>query len=462
MIFTGAPSNSGSEEYEAMIAEDPGRLLHKRIRAMDLWRKMLSMLFETGHPWITFKDSCNIRSPQQHVGVVHSSNLCTEITLNTSADEIAVCNLGSVNLTRHLDKKKRALDLKKIKKTVRTAVRMLDNVIDINYYSVPQARSSNIRHRPVGLGVMGFQDALYELRIPYGSDDAVAFADRSMEMISYCTIDASSKLAKERGSYASFEGSLWSRGILPLDSLKRLGEERPPGCLEADFSTTLDWDGLRDKVRKRGMRNSNVMAIAPTATIANVVGRVAVDRADLRKPVREIEPVRRVHGRQSLSCPRSQAARPVGFGNGERPQVLRRQREADRPRTPGSEGALRDGVRNRAAMDRRRREPAAEVDRPGAVPQPVYRRCRRQETRHHLPHGVAQGLEDHVLPAVARSDGDGEVDARWRGHIERGGCGRREDGKRRTSGMRHRRSGMRSMPVAVAGREREENRPCRA
>ncbi len=260
------------EEYEAMIAEDPSRLLHKRIRAVDLWRKMLSMLFETGHPWITFKDSCNIRSPQQHAGVVHSSNLCTEITLNTSGDEIAVCNLGSVNLTRHLDTKKRALDLKKIRKTVRTAVRMLDNVIDINYYSVPQARRSNMRHRPVGLGIMGFQDALYELRIPYGSDDAVAFADRSMEVISYCAIDASSKLAKERGSYASFEGSLWSRGILPIDSLKRLGEERPSGCLEVEFSTTLDWDGLRDKVRKRGMRNSNVMAIAPTATIANVVG----------------------------------------------------------------------------------------------------------------------------------------------------------------------------------------------
>ena len=260
------------EEYEAIIAEDPGSLLHKRIRAVDLWRKMLSMLFETGHPWITFKDSCNVRSPQQHTGVVHSSNLCTEITLNTSADEIAVCNLGSVNLTQHLDRKKRSLDLKKIRRTVRTAVRMLDNVIDINYYSVPQARSSNMRHRPVGLGIMGFQDALYELRIPYGSEAAVEFADRSMEVISYCAIDASSKLAKERGSYASFEGSLWSRGILPLDSLKRLGDERPSGCLEADFSTTLDWDGLRDKVRKRGMRNSNVMAIAPTATIANVVG----------------------------------------------------------------------------------------------------------------------------------------------------------------------------------------------
>ena len=260
------------EEYEAMIAEDPASLLHKKIPAVDLWRKMLSMLFETGHPWITFKDSCNIRSPQQHTGVVHSSNLCTEITLNTSADEIAVCNLGSVNLTQHLDRKKRSLDLKKIKKTVRTAVRMLDNVIDINYYSVPQARSSNMRHRPVGLGVMGFQDALYELRIPYGSDGAVTFADRSMEAISYCAIDASSKLAKERGSYASFEGSLWSRGVLPIDALRRLGDERPAGCLEVDFSTTLDWDSLRDKVRKRGMRNSNVMAIAPTATIANVVG----------------------------------------------------------------------------------------------------------------------------------------------------------------------------------------------
>ncbi|MDE0452740.1 MAG: ribonucleoside-diphosphate reductase subunit alpha [Gammaproteobacteria bacterium] len=260
------------QEYEAMIADDPASLLHKKVPAVDLWRKMLSMLFETGHPWITFKDSCNIRSPQQHTGVVHSSNLCTEITLNTSADEIAVCNLGSVNLTKHLDRKNRSLDLKKIRKTVRTAVRMLDNVIDINYYSVPQARSSNMRHRPVGLGIMGFQDALYELRIPYGSGDAVEFADRSMEAISYCAIDASSKLAKERGSYASFEGSLWSRGILPIDALRRLGDERPADYLEVDLSTTLDWDVLRDKVRKRGMRNSNVMAIAPTATIANVVG----------------------------------------------------------------------------------------------------------------------------------------------------------------------------------------------
>ena len=244
--------------------------LFKRVQAQELWRKMLSMLFETGHPWITFKDSCNVRSPQQHVGVVHSSNLCTEITLNTSKDEIAVCNLGSVNLAQHL--KDGELDAKKLKKTVRTAVRMLDNVIDINYYSVPQAHASNMRHRPVGLGIMGFQDALYQLRIPYGSDAAVEFADRSMEALSFHAIEASVRLARERGSYASFEGSLWSQGVLPIDSLKRLRDERSGEYLDADFGTTLEWDKLRDRVRMQGMRNSNVMAIAPTATIANITG----------------------------------------------------------------------------------------------------------------------------------------------------------------------------------------------
>ena len=244
--------------------------LFKRVRAQELWRKMLSMLFETGHPWITFKDSCNIRSPQQHVGVVHSSNLCTEITLNTSRDEIAVCNLGSINLAQHLDNGE--LDTGKLKRTVRTAVRMLDNVIDINYYSVSQAHASNMRHRPVGLGIMGFQDALYQLRLPYGSDAAVEFADRSMETVSYYAIEASTRLAKERGSYASFQGSLWSQGVLPIDSLKRLRDERSGEYLEADFSTTFEWDRLRDRVRMNGMRNSNVMAIAPTATIANITG----------------------------------------------------------------------------------------------------------------------------------------------------------------------------------------------
>lgn len=256
-------------EYERMT-QTGDITLCKRVKAAELWRKMLSMLFETGHPWITFKDACNVRSPQQHAGVVHSSNLCTEITLNTSKDEIAVCNLGSVNLAQHVKNGK--LDAKKLKKTVRTAVRMLDNVIDINYYAVPQARTSNMRHRPVGLGVMGFQDALYRLRIPYASEAAVEFADHSTEALSYYAIEASSILAKERGSYASFEGSLWSRGILPIDSLKRLAKERGKAYLDVDRSTTLDWKKLRGKVREGGMRNSNVMAIAPTATIANIAG----------------------------------------------------------------------------------------------------------------------------------------------------------------------------------------------
>jgi ribonucleoside-diphosphate reductase alpha chain len=257
------------QEYERRT--ETGELpLFKRIKARDLWRKMLSMLFETGHPWITFKDACNVRSPQQHVGVVHSSNLCTEITLNTSRDEIAVCNLGSINIAQHL--KNGEIDLAKLERTVKTAVRMLDNVIDINYYSVPQARASNMRHRPVGLGIMGFQDALYALRLPYGSDAAVEFADRSMEAVSYFAIQASSDLAKERGTYQSFEGSLWSRGIMPLDSLRMLERERGKEFLDANFDSTLDWDALRTRVKTQGMRNSNVMAIAPTATIANITG----------------------------------------------------------------------------------------------------------------------------------------------------------------------------------------------
>ena len=260
-------------EYERQT--QTGELaLFRRVPASDLWRKMLSMLFETGHPWITFKDSCNLRSPQQHVGVVHSSNLCTEITLNTSNDEIAVCNLGSINLAQHIEDGK--LNIKKLKRTVRTAVRMLDNVIDINYYSVPQARTSNMRHRPVGLGIMGFQDALYRLGISYGSNGAVQFADESMEAVSYYAIESSMKLAKERGSYASFDGSLWSKGILPQDSLRHLQAERGAEFLDANLDSALgwekEWDKLRSKVKSNGMRNSNVMAIAPTATIANITG----------------------------------------------------------------------------------------------------------------------------------------------------------------------------------------------
>jgi ribonucleoside-diphosphate reductase alpha chain len=241
----------------------------KTVQAADMWRKMLTMLFETGHPWITFKDACNVRSPQQHAGVVHSSNLCTEITLNTSDTETAVCNLGSVNLLQHL--KDGAMDHDKLKKTITTAMRMLDNVIDINYYAVKKARDSNLRHRPVGLGVMGFQDALYELRIPYSSQQAVEFADNSMEAVCYHAYWASTELARERGKYSSYKGSLWDKGILPLDTLDMLEQQRG-GYVEVDKSATLDWDALRRKIAQDGMRNSNCVAIAPTATISNIIG----------------------------------------------------------------------------------------------------------------------------------------------------------------------------------------------
>ncbi|MDD0840047.1 ribonucleoside-diphosphate reductase subunit alpha [Curvibacter sp. HBC61] len=254
--------------YEAKAAR--GEIKPSRtVQATDLWRKMLTMLFETGHPWITFKDACNVRSPQQHAGVVHSSNLCTEITLNTSDTETAVCNLGSVNLLQHI--KDGQLDHEKLKKTIKVAMRMLDNVIDINYYAVKKARDSNLRHRPVGLGLMGFQDSLYELRIPYASQAAVEFADRSMEAICYYAYWASSELARERGKYSSYKGSLWDRGVLPFDTIDMLEKARG-GYVEVDRSATLDWDALRKKIAADGMRNSNCVAIAPTATISNIIG----------------------------------------------------------------------------------------------------------------------------------------------------------------------------------------------
>ncbi len=258
--------------YEAKA--DRGELkLYKRVAAKDLWRKMLTMLFETGHPWVTFKDACNVRSPQQHVGVVHSSNLCTEITLNTNESEIAVCNLGSVNLVQHLidGPDGKVIDQEKLKKTVSTAMRMLDNVIDINYYAVKKARDSNLRHRPVGLGIMGFQDCLYQLRVPYASDKAVEFADRSMEAVCYYAYWASTDLAAERGRYSSYRGSLWDRGILPIDSLDLLADQRG-GYVDVDRSVSLDWDALRQRIQVHGMRNSNCVAIAPTATISNIIG----------------------------------------------------------------------------------------------------------------------------------------------------------------------------------------------
>ncbi len=260
--------------YEAKAASGELKLF-KKIPAASLWRKMLTMLFETGHPWITFKDPCNIRSPQQHVGVVHSSNLCTEITLNTSDTEIAVCNLGSVNLAAHLypkgHEKAGQIDHDKLRRTVNTAMRMLDNVVDINYYAVGKARNSNLKHRPVGLGIMGFQDCLHDLRIAYSSDAAVEFADRSMEAVCYYAYWASSELAEERGRYATYRGSLWDRGILPQDSLDLLRQERG-GFVEVDMSVSMDWDALRARIKQHGMRNSNCVAIAPTATISNIIG----------------------------------------------------------------------------------------------------------------------------------------------------------------------------------------------
>ncbi|TWG07690.1 ribonucleoside-diphosphate reductase subunit alpha [Saccharopolyspora dendranthemae] len=263
----GAEFAERYREYEA--AAERGEIrIYRQVRAVDLWRRMLTSLFETGHPWITFKDPCNLRSPQRHAGVVHSSNLCTEITLNTSSDEVAVCNLGSINLAQHVTSD--GLDRERLENTTRTAVRMLDNVIDINFYTIPEAERSNMRHRPVGLGLMGFADALVLQRLAPSSQEAVEFADRSMEEISYHAIAASSELAVERGRYESFDGSLWSRGVLPIDSLRMLDEAREGA--EFDYSSTLDWSSLRERVRGNGMRNSNVMAIAPTATIANICG----------------------------------------------------------------------------------------------------------------------------------------------------------------------------------------------
>jgi ribonucleoside-diphosphate reductase alpha chain len=274
----GADFEHAYQAYEDKV--ERGELkLYKRLPARDLWRKMLTMLFETGHPWITFKDACNVRSPQQHVGVVHSSNLCTEITLNTGPSEIAVCNLGSVNLAQHLADGQ--IDQAKLKKTIATAMRMLDNVIEINYYAVKKARDSNLRHRPVGLGIMGFQDALYQLRVPYASQQAVEFADRSMEAVCYHAYWASTELAEERGRYSSYRGSLWDRGILPQDTLDLLAEQRgaTPGdaasiaqYVEVDRSSTMDWPALRARIAGHGMRNSNCVAIAPTATISNIIG----------------------------------------------------------------------------------------------------------------------------------------------------------------------------------------------
>ncbi|MET3914496.1 ribonucleoside-diphosphate reductase alpha chain [Variovorax sp. OAS795] len=379
----------------------------RTIQASDLWRKMLTMLFETGHPWITFKDACNVRSPQQHAGVVHSSNLCTEITLNTSDTETAVCNLGSVNLLQHLKDGK--VDHDKLKKTIATAMRMLDNVIDINYYAVKKARDSNLRHRPVGLGLMGFQDALYELRIPYASQEAVQFADESMEAICYHAYWASTELAKERGKYSSYKGSLWDKGILPIDTLELLEKARG-GYVEVDRSATLDWDALRQKIKADGMRNSNCVAIAPTATISNIIG---VDAS--------IEPC---FGNLSVKSNLSgeftvinhylvRDLKRLGLWDDVMVMDLKHFDGSLRPidRVPQDVKALYATafeVETTWLVEAAARRP--EVDRPGAIAQHLHGRCIGQEARRHLQARMAARLENHLLPAHAERDARGKID----------------------------------------------------
>ncbi|MCC5789917.1 MAG: ribonucleoside-diphosphate reductase subunit alpha, partial [Opitutales bacterium] len=255
-------------EYEARA--EKGEIYGEKVPAIEVWKRMLKMIFETGHPWITFKDTCNVRSPQDHAGVIHSSNLCTEITLNTGPDETAVCNLGSVILDNHLDEQGN-LDLPKLRETIHAAVRALDNVIDINYYPTEAARNSNLRHRPIGLGVMGLQNALYRRGISFASDAAVDFNDEYMEAIAYYAYEASSDLAAENGPYSSYQGSKWDRGLLPPDTLDLLEKERGE-TIEVPRGGRMDWDSLREKIQRQGMRNSNVLAIAPTATISNIMG----------------------------------------------------------------------------------------------------------------------------------------------------------------------------------------------
>ena len=451
--------------YEGKAARGELKLF-KKVQAVHLWRKMLSMLFETGHPWITFKDPCNVRSPQQHVGVVHSSNLCTEITLNTNDREIAVCNLGSVNLVAHMRDGK--LDHEKLARTVATAMRMLDNVIDINYYAVAKARNSNLKHRPVGLGIMGFQDCLHLLRVPYASKEAVEFADRSMEAVAYHAYWASTDLAEERGRYSSFKGSLWDRGILPQDTLKLLREERG-GHVEIDESESLDWKALRERVKKHGMRNSNCLAIAPTATIANIIGVSA-----------SIEPTfQNLYVKSNLSGEFTVVndylvadLKDLGLwdevmiadlkyfdGNLARidrvPADLRRLYATAFEVDPS--WLVEAGARRQKWIDQSCGRAAAEVDRPVAVAQHLHRECVREEARRHLQTRLGARAQDHLLPPLARRHSCREVDGenrtaqrrpvRWcRGRPRCGPC--------RAKILCDRHAGLRGVPVMPITRHR--------
>src|SRR5262245_8410519 len=427
--------------YYEQKAERMEMRVAKRVRAVDLWRRMLTMLFETGHPWITFKDPCNIRSPQQHCGVIHSSNLCTEITLNTSDTEVAVCNLGSINLAAHVTEK--GLDQARLAHTIKMAMRVLDNVIDINFYTIPEARRSNLRHRPVGLGLMGYQDALHALRIPLGSDEAVAFADTSMELISYCAIQASVDLAAERGRYASFDGSLWSRGILPIDSIKLLEDARGE-YLRLDTSTTLDWEALRQRVVATGMRNSNVMAIAPTATISNIVGvaqsiepafRNLFVKANMSGDFTVVNPflVRdlKAHGLWDEVM-----ISDLKYFDGSLGPI---------DRAPADLKALY-ATADRCTLARGSSCASAEMDRPGAVVEPVPRRAQRAKARCSLPPRLGARPQDDLLSSHPVGDPCGEIDPKRHGRkVERSvgnglRVGARNPGKPIVPGLLARRS----------------------
>jgi hypothetical protein len=433
---TTSSARAFEEAYVAYEARPPpARLkLHKKLPAVQLWRKMLTMLFETGHPWITFKDACNLRSPQQHVGVVHSSsNLCTEITLNTSDDETAVCNLGSVNLLAHL--KDGQLDQAKLARTVQTAMRMLDNVVDINFYATPKARNANLRHRPVGLGIMGFADCLYAsacLRVAA----AVEFADRTMEAVCYHAYWASTELARERGRYSSFTGSLWDQGILPLDSIG-CSKQGGAACRSSTATPTLDWAGLKERIARHGMRNSNCVAIAPTATISNIVGVSAsieptyqnlYVKSNLSGEFTVVNEAL-VRDLKALDLWDEVMVADLKYFDGSLARI---------ERVPGrTEGALRHRLRDRPQVADRSRRPPPEVDRPGPVAEPLPGAAFRQEARRNLQAGLAARPEDHLLPAHA-----GRQPGREGGRAGR--CG----GPGGAEVLLHRQSGMRGLPMS--------------
>jgi ribonucleoside-diphosphate reductase alpha chain len=406
-------------EYEQLAEE--GKIVGQKIEALELWKKMLSMLFETGHPWITFKDACNLRSPQDHVGVIHSSNLCTEITLNTSNDETAVCNLGSVILETHL-KADGSLDHDKLRETIRIAIRALDNVIDINFYPTPSAKTSNLRHRPIGMGVMGLAHALYLRGHAFASPEAVDFNDEAMEAIAYYAYEASSDLAAERGTYSSYKGSKWDRGLLPQDTIDILEKERGV-AVDVVRGGKMDWTPLRAKIAKQGMRNSNCLAIAPTATISNITATSPCIEPTYKNLFVKSNLSRRVHRSESLPREGPQGPRSLGSGHDRQPEVLRWRVEGHRAHSGRPEGEVPHGVRHRCQVDPRCGGAPPEVDRPGAIGEPLDQDARSQDAESHVPPCVARGTQDHLLSPQPgclehrEGHGRGEERSAWR-------CGR--------------------------------------